>query len=137
LRTIASRPTEGLAACAWLLWPAWVWAAGEAQRGMNPSEVPLWTWAAVLGASLLGFLIASAEDLFGWLDDRQARQLGKLVARFAGSVAAGLIAYLMAKVAGVFEIAALIGVTPAAYAGEAYIRKLAEKKTETDTGRVK
>jgi hypothetical protein len=117
----------------WALWPAYVWAASEA---LSPAEVPLLTWVAISGAAVLGFLISSAEDLFGWMDERQARALGKLVSRFAASLAAGFIAYWFARLAGMVEIYALIAVTPAAYAGENYIRRLADKKAENDAGRV-
>lgn len=121
----------------WLLWPLWVLAVEQTTRVDQLRALPAWMWAAVAGASLLGFLISSAEDLFGWLDDRGARALGSLVKRFAASIAAGLSAYLLAVAVGAPEILALVGVTPAAYAGESYIRKLADKKADNDAGRIK
>lgn len=99
---------------------------------MDPANFPLSTWAWVIGLSILGFLISSAEDLFAWTDGGTHRELGKIVSRLAGSIGAGMLAYLIGLVAELQQLVALISITPAAYAGESYIRKLADKKGDND-----
>jgi hypothetical protein len=111
------------------LWPA---SAIAASRLIDPASIPASTWAWVVGLSVLGFLISSAEDLFAWRDGGTARDLGKIVSRLAGSIGAGLLAYFGALVVDLQQLVALMSVTPAAYAGEAYIRKIAERKADAD-----
>jgi hypothetical protein len=118
----------------WLLWPMYAWAAGEA---LSLESLSAWTYAVIAGASVLGFLISSAEDVFGWLDARETRALGRLVARFAAALVAGFTAYWLGRLAGAVEIYALLAVTPAAAAGEKYLGRLADKKSELDAGRIR
>lgn len=109
-----------------LTWAGTLWAAELSK--LDPATIPLLTWALVLASALVGFLASSAEMLFGWVATRGWREFGRLVQSFFCSIAAGAIAYLLGAYADLSPIMALIGVVPASYAGETYMRKLVDKR---------
>lgn len=109
-------------------------AAADAQlRRVDPTTLPMITWAWVFGIALIGYLASSAEVLFGWLDARGWREFGKIVQGFAGSIAAGFIAYVLGLYADAPPLLVYVGIVPASYYGEAYLRKFAERKAEKDS----
>jgi hypothetical protein len=109
-----------------LLWTGAVLAAERAK--LDPTQIPLLTWALVLASAIVGYLASSAEMLFGWVVEKGWREFGRLVQSFFCSMAAGGIAYLLGVYSDLTPIMSLIAVVPASYAGETYMRKLADKQ---------
>jgi hypothetical protein len=109
-----------------LLWASGVWAAERSK--LDPASIPLPTWALVLVLTVVGYLASSAEMLFGWVEARSWRSFGRIVQSFFCAVAAGGTAYLSGVYFDASPIVALLGVVPAAYAGETYMRKFIDKR---------
>lgn len=115
------------------LWAGAVYAAE--QMKVDPTMIPARMWVLVFGAILAGYLASSAEMLFGWVETKGWREFGKLVQSFFCSLVAGVMAYLIGLYAELSPIGSILAVMPAAFAGEAYVRKMAERRIDIDKGK--
>lgn len=108
------------------LWPTTVWAAsitlGDTMRG-----VPLLAWLMVLIVSTLSGLAA----LLNRIKTDMPPRLGLYItAHMAGSLLAGLLAFLVGEQADLADMTEAVSIALAAYAGAALMDKWAARFTE-------
>lgn len=115
-----------------LLWSGMVLGA---DLRADPSSISGKTWALLLATCFVGYLMSSAEMLFGWLEEKGAKAFGRVVQTFAMSMGAGILAFLAAWSADLAPVYWYIAALPASFAGETYMRKFVDKQSAADADR--
>lgn len=115
------------------LFPLIAAAADDATHHIDPQALPWYTWLWVIGLCIIGWLASSAPVLAGWLDDGHDAARLVLERRLTiikgglASLAAGVIAYMLALYAGTPNLLNFIAVLFAAFGGDAYLRRRADE----------
>jgi len=105
----------------WIVFFPAAYAAEQTTRLVDPQDLPLATWAWVVGLSFLGWFASSAGGLASWhggtAGDRYA-----ILGRLATCMIAGLSAQLIGLYAGLPTVLSFLAVIGASYAGDRFLK---------------
>ena len=119
--------TAGSAAAAkasqwtWIAFFPAAYAAEQTTRMVDPQDLPLATWAWVVGLSALGWFASSAGGLASWHGGTAVDRYA-ILGRLATCMIAGLSAQLIGLYMALPTVLNFLAVIGASYAGDRFLR---------------